>query len=435
MPSITWVPAVVISTSSQVRGEDRAGHHRTRGVAGAEEDDVRHGRAGYLRARGAQEASGPGSPAYHRRRPSGANRMTSELAAAARSDTPTTPERTRVFPWRAVVLPWLVSRIIADGLILGMALRASRTPLYAGFAKWDGGWYLEIARHGFGSAPAGGAESPWPFFPGLPILMRAVGWLGVPEAAAGVLVNHAAFLLAVAGLYRLARRHASPTASSLAVWAVALFPGSFIFSMVYPSAIFFAASVWAFVLVEDRHDLAAGVVTIAAVMVRPNGFVVALALVVAVHASWRRVVVVCGPSALAFLGWCLYNLDRTGSTFTFWDAKAGWPEVNAIDFVNRLHKYAIPHVLLALVAIGAVVLVWRSLPRSWLVFTGLYLLPPLFVGIVGLGRYATECFPPFVAAGSILERFAVRVRVALFTLSVGLEGLCAYWVISSKWLP
>ncbi len=224
--------------------------------------------------------------------------------------------------------------------------RASTTPLYAGFAKWDGGWYLRIAQHGYGPAPVGGGESAWPFFPGLPVLIRTVGWLGIPEAAAGVLINHAAFLLAVAGLYRLARRHVSPTASSLAVSAVALFPGSFIFSMVYPSAIFFAASVWAFVLVEERRDLAAGLVTIAAVMVRPNGFVVALALVVAVHTSWRRVLVVCGPAGLAFLGWCLYNLDRTGDALTFWDAKSGWPEVNLIDFVNKFHKYAIPHVLL-----------------------------------------------------------------------------------------
>ncbi len=78
---------------------------------------------------------------------------------------------------------------------------------------------------------------------------------------------------------------------------------------------------------------------------------------------------------------------------------------------------------------------WRLLPHAWLALTGLYLLPPLLVGIVGLGRYATECFPPFVAAGMILERRAVRVRVVLFTASVGLEALSAYWVISSKWLP
>src|SRR5581483_5160886 len=186
--------------------------------------------------------------------------------------------RTRLFAWREVVLPWLVSRLISDALILVLALQRARPALYAGFAKWDGGWYTLIARNGYGGAPVHGHESPWPFFPFLPAVMRAGGALGVPEELVGVLVNHAAFLLALAGLYRLARRHVTDRGAVLAVWAVACFPGSFLFSMVYPSSIFLAASVWAFLLIEEGHDLGAGLVTIAAVMVRPNGFVVALAL-------------------------------------------------------------------------------------------------------------------------------------------------------------
>ena len=213
------------------------------------------------------------------------------------------------------------------------------------------------------------------------------------------------------------------------------FPGSFLFSMVYPSAIFVAASVWAFVFVEERHDVAAGVATIGAVMVRPNGFVVAIALAFAVGWAWRRVWVVCAPSAVFFLGWCLYNLDRTGDALTFWNAKSGWPEVTAADFVNKLHKYAIPHLVLALAAVAAVVVVWRKLPRSWLVLTALYLIPPLFIGIVGLGRYATECFPPFVAAGELLARMRRGTMVALFGASILAEAACAYWVVYSKWLP
>ena len=44
--------------------------------------------------------------------------------------------------------------------------------------------------------------------------------------------------------------------------------------MIYPSAIFFAASVWAFVLVEEGHDLAAGAAAAVAVLTRPDGFLV-----------------------------------------------------------------------------------------------------------------------------------------------------------------
>ena len=48
-------------------------------------------------------------------------------------------------------------------------------------------------------------------------------------------------------------------ATTCAIWLVALFPSAFVFSMVYPSAIFLAASVWAFVFLADGHDGAAAV--------------------------------------------------------------------------------------------------------------------------------------------------------------------------------
>jgi len=348
----------------------------------------------------------------------------------------------RRFPLRAVVVPFVVSRLIADALVLVMALARPaattgipETPLFAGFAKWDGSWYVEIAKHGYARDYVPGTESPWPFFPLLPALMRVGHWLGPPEAWVGVVVNHAAFLIGLVGLYRLARRHFDDRAANLAVWAIALFPASVMFSMVYPSAIILAASVWAFDFVEDRRDVAAAVVTLAAVMVRPNGFLVAVALAFAVGWNVRRIAVVCGPSLLAFGAWCLYNLHRTGDALTFYKAKDGWPEITLTDFVLRDRKIALPHVLLALAAALAVVIVWKKLPTSWLVLTGLFLALPFVTGMVGLGRYAGETFPPFVAAGEILRRWPRGLVVAFFALSVAGMAVCTYWVIYLDYLP
>lgn len=347
----------------------------------------------------------------------------------------------RVFPWRAVVVPFLVSRLVADALILVMAVArpaptiVPETPLFAGFAKWDGFWYIEIARHGYVGGYAHGAESPWPFFPLLPAILRVGHWLGPSEALVGVLVNHGAFLLGLAGLHRIARRHFDDRASTLAVWAIALFPASFMFSMVYPSAIIFAGSVWAFTFAEERRDLAASAAALAAVMVRPNGFLVAVALAFAVGWNLKRVLVVCGPSALAFGAWCLYNLHRTHDALTFYKAKGGWPEIDLIDFVLRDRKIAIPHVLLAVAAMAAVIVVWRKLPASWIVLTGLFLALPLLTGMVGLGRYAGETFPPFVALGEILRRCPRWLVGGFFVASVALMAVCTYWVIYLDYLP
>src|SRR5204863_7151774 len=140
-----------------------------------------------------------------------------------------------------------------------------------GFIQLDGVWYTSIARAGYGILPIGDVQTRWPFFPLLPGLLRGFHELGLPDRAVVVLLDQALLLLAFAGVYRLASRRGSQRAAGLAVWAIALFPASFVFSMLYPSAIFLTATVWAFVLAEEHHDIAAGALAAVATMSRPNG--------------------------------------------------------------------------------------------------------------------------------------------------------------------
>src|SRR5205823_8945938 len=95
-----------------------------------------------------------------------------------------------------------------------------------------------------------------------------------------------------------------------------------------------------------------------------------------------------------------------------------WQEISAAGLVDGHAKWSVlPHAALALAAILAVVLARRRLPAAWLVFVALYLLPSLITGMVGLARYANECFPPFVAAGEILEQWSWRARLLAFGAS------------------
>ena len=82
-----------------------------------------------------------------------------------------------LFPLGAVVAPWLLSRVISVTVLL-MAMDApqlgSRFTQLA--IKWDGSYYMVIARHGYG--PVDVVFPRWPFFPGLPALIRVLGELG-----------------------------------------------------------------------------------------------------------------------------------------------------------------------------------------------------------------------------------------------------------------
>jgi len=66
---------------------------------------------------------------------------------------------------------------------------------------------------------------PWPFFPGFPAVVRAVREIGLPDRGTVVVLNQLIFLIALAGVWRIARRYTNARPARLAVWSLALFPG------------------------------------------------------------------------------------------------------------------------------------------------------------------------------------------------------------------
>jgi hypothetical protein len=313
--------------------------------------------------------------------------------------------------WRAVLAPFFVSRALSDAFLVAIAMLRNPSNPLSGFTSWDGRWYQAIALHGYVVPPhTHHHQTPWPFFPLLPEVLHAASALGIPLADAGIALNHVAFLVALIGIHRVASRYAPPSTVRLAVWLAALGPLSFVFSMLYPSAIFLAASVWAFVLVEERRDLAAGCAAAVAALSRPNGIVVVLALIIAVGFVLRRVIAVALPVVVGLAGWVWYNALRTGDPLKFFDAKGAWHEVTIFNFVSQVNGDAVVHLAIAALAVVLVVLVRRRIPASWLWYTILGLAPSLVFGVVGLARYATDSFPPTIAAAMLLDRGAASTR-------------------------
>jgi hypothetical protein len=340
----------------------------------------------------------------------------------------------RLVDFRATFLPALVSRLVCSALIVAVASTGKEFTL-SGFTKWDGGWYRAIAGVGYGATGDNGQQA-WPFFPLFPGMLRVIDRLGLPVELVGVLLVNLGFWVALAGVHRIARMHVSPRATTLAVWALALFPSSFVFSMLYPSSFFLAASVWAFVWVEERRDWAAAGAVLAAAMLRPNGVIVAIALGVALWRAPTRLVVVVAPAATAVVAWCSYCWYRTGDPLVFLSTKEGWAEVTLVGALTGAMKWAAwPHLILAIAAVGVVVYQRRRMPLSWMALTALQLLPSLVLGMVGLARYANECFPPFVAAGAVLDEVPRWLRIMAFVAAVIGLFLCTLAVIRYSLVP
>ena len=100
-------------------------------------------------------------------------------------------------------------------------------------------------------------------------------------------------------------------------------------------------------------------------------------------------------------------------------------------FEGHVKWSVLPHVLLALGALAVLVVQRKRLPLSWLVFGALYLIPSLQLGMVGVGRYANECFPPFVGIGQLLDRWSSRVRALYFAAST--VGLVLFAAVAARY--
>lgn len=335
---------------------------------------------------------------------------------------------------RSVIPAFLLSRALvwlagagyfaAREPVIGTALFSARTwqKVYESITGWDGDWYIAAATRGYGIAgtnPDG--QSTAPFFPLLPGLIKAGTYLGMSPEVTGLLVTSLAFLACLALLYILAWQKGGDAMARRATWLAAFSPFAFVFSMIYPDGIFMAASLGAFLLVRRDRWFWAALVAVPAALVRPNGFVLALALG---YAAWMRGgelrerlvrLIPMGLSIAALAGWILALHALSGNGLAFISSKAAWEELAVWDAIpatinlltggsgRTLPVAAAVHLLLA--GLGGFVLVAgrKIYDRGWGLFCILVMAAPAALGIIGLARYMVALFPLYIALTFLVD--------------------------------
>jgi hypothetical protein len=162
--------------------------------------------------------------------------------------------------------------------------------------NWDGKWYTLLAQYGYphhiattyGNRPGG--YSTLGFEPLYSMLMW-VGGLFSPRGIepAGLLISLVCGGIATVEISVLAERWWGADASRRGVLFFCFFPGTIVFSMVYPEGLSLALIAGALLCLEDRRWIAAGLLAGAATAVEP----VALAIVpacglVSLRELWRH---------------------------------------------------------------------------------------------------------------------------------------------------
>ena len=344
--------------------------------------------------------------------------------------------------------------------------------------RWDTGWYLNIALEGYQWSPDIDGQQNIAFFPGYPLLTRAVatligaqsisrGRLDRPPRlaimrlqqrfiAAAMLVTIVGFAWGMVFLYRLAREHLDPEAARATLLLLATYPFAVFFSAAYTESLMLLAVVAAFYHFRHEKWIAAAGWGLLAGVTRPNGFllagplaVIGLRQVLARRASAqagdrlvRHALIAAWVAAMPLVGTMIYSgfvYSLTGDPLAWREAHTAWGRsytgfptlMVPLESISErgLVEYTTAQPIEALNAVGAILacaLIWpitRRLGPEYGVFMILSVGPPLvFGGFLSMGRVTSLLFPMFMYLALVL---ADRQRQALAVGFAVVQGLAA----------
>jgi mannosyltransferase PIG-V len=329
------------------------------------------------------------------------------------------------------------------------------------WARWDSGWFLRIAEHGYHT----GAETAfYPLYPGL--LAAAGRVLGGHYVVAGVVLSLAACLGSFLLLYRIAEERLGADGARRAVLYLAFFPMALFLQAVYSESLFLLLSIAVFVLAERGRFVEASLLAGLALLTRSAGLALLPSLALLAWRAPRRGRALASLAAVPalFAVFPLLLWQQTGDPWGFvrsqhlwhrhlspagplgglWSGlDAGWAGIRQFASGSNTHLYwtavsaqrsdpmrtaAINLEYLAFLAlfIALTVQAWRRFGAPYGLFAAVSLAIPLSVPasdwpLLSIPRFGLTVFPFFLALAALGSR--PRVHVAILSVSATFLGV------------
>jgi hypothetical protein len=354
---------------------------------------------------------------------------------------------TEIFVWSRAAI-WLAALLAAAWFPA-----ARRSGLGADlWARWDSGWFVLVARHGYASAEGAPA-----FFPLYPALVGALGRvLGGRYELAGLIVSLAACLVAFELLWRLALPRLGRDGAWRAVLYLAVFPTALFLGAVYSESVYLALALAAFLLAERGSWPAAAVAAGLALLTRSTGIAVLAGLAVLAWPERRRLAwLVLAP--VLFAAFPLLLVRQRDDAWAFAGAQGEWERhlspagpfggiwdgvralgSDPVDFTYR-HALAVNAESLAFLVLflALLPLVWRRFGAAYGVFALVSLAVPLAYPaddfpLLSLPRFGLVIFPFFLVLAQLGER--PRAHAAILSVSALLLGVAIVQWVTYQWV-
>jgi hypothetical protein len=360
--------------------------------------------------------------------------------------------------------------VIAVGFPATPGFVLARDPMSNLPARYDAGWYGDIALDGYTWDHTFQRQRNIAFFPALPMLMRPVGVaFGMYDQTAsrdrrllralwaGVAISLAAFLWALYYVTRLAADLIGPERAAGAAMLIAAYPFALFYYAPYTESLFLLGAVGACDHFRRREWFAASLWGLLLGLTRPNGCFVSLPLAilgfeqlyrartatgvaapVTVGAVALRLVTAAMP-VIGMLLFTAYLYTLTGVWFAWARSHEAWGRTyHGIGPLLGLFGQLRDQPLLQLIAnnpsntvnalgvvfgLALIYPVFRRLGPAWGIFVAVNLVPPLFAGgFLSMGRLSATLFPLFLALSALIAPRNVPAWAAVFAIG---QGLCA----------
>ncbi len=357
--------------------------------------------------------------------------------------------------------------VVTIGLTDKPGFVLSRQPLENLPARFDAGWYGDIALEGYNWDHTFQRQRNIAFFPAMPMLMRPLGAVfGMRDPIAirerrvlrglwaGVAISLAAFLWGLHYLVRLGRELVGAERAASAALLLATYPFAVFFNAPYTESLFLLAAVGAFYHFRHHDWVRASCWGLVAGLARPNGCFVSVPLAILalqeLYALRRdgsaglplAAAVRLATAAMPGIGMLLftaYLYSLTGVWFAWARSHEAWGrtfhgigpllgglttmfETPFLELVSG-SPYNALNAAAVLFALAMAYPVFRRLGPALGVFVVVNVVPPLFAGgVLSMGRLTSTLFPVFLVLATLVPGRAVPAWAAAFGL---LQGLCA----------
>jgi hypothetical protein len=374
-------------------------------------------------------------------------------------ETPSVQPQSRLGGAKWVLRPvviYLASRLITLLTMLVGGAFAHRT-VSSQINVWDSKWFIRAAGLGYPSRlpmiHGHVAASPIAFFPAFPLTFKWLSELtGMSLLISGAIVSGVTGLTAMIAVWMLVRDYAGSRAADRSTLLLALFPASFVFSLVYAEGMIITLVAVSLLALLHRRWFVAGVAAALATATAP----IALALVVS--CAWvalRAIMKDRTWSALAapllapvgFIAYQVWLWRHTGDIWAWRQTElGGWHSYLSVAYpvhvvtsffatpFGTTASIRIVFVSIVVTVVFAVVALRGRLPIPLLLYGLSVAVVAILTRPIGpRPRFLMVAFPLIVA---VATRLRGKPYIAVVSLStVLLIGLTAYSVLSNSVFP